>query len=140
MSLRHALGAVVAATLLLSAAPAAGATSGSYDRLTIDPTGRLTRYGVLTLSGSYRCHRSHGPVFVSSSISQRDPRVRHGIGGTMAICDGTWHRWANSERNEGVYHLGRAYVEATLLELRATGLPLPHFHAVERKTITLTRR
>ncbi|OIJ94266.1 DUF6299 family protein [Streptomyces colonosanans] len=138
MSLRHVAGAVVGATLLLGAAPAAGASSDPYGRLTIDRIGHLTR-GAITLSGTYRCLRSSGPVFVSSSVSQGDPRVRHGVGGSLAVCDGTRHRWTNSAGSYGMYRRGRAHVEATVMELSATGLPLPHFHAVRRQDVTLVR-
>jgi len=138
MALSHVAGAVVGAALLLSAAPAS-ALSHPYDQVTVDRTGHLTRNGVITLSGTYRCLRSSGPVFISSSVSQSDPRVRHGVGGTLAVCDGAKHRWTNSERSEGAYRRGRAHVEATMMELRGIGLPLPHFHALRRQDVTLVR-
>ena len=136
MYLRHVAGAVVAVTLLLAAAPAAGAPSGPYEQVTIDRTGHLT-HGVIALSGTYRCQRSSGLVFVSSSISQGDPRVRHGVGGSLVVCDGARHRWTNSERSSGMYRRGRAHVEVTVMELSATGLPLPHFHAIRRQGVVL---
>ncbi|MEU8589403.1 DUF6299 family protein [Streptomyces sp. NPDC048664] len=143
MFVRQLCGALLGAALLLSAAPAADAfagRSGSGEEVTVDRTGRLTSDGTLTLSGHYRCTRGGGPVFVSSSVSQRDPRVRHGVGGTLARCDGAWHRWVNSERRRGAYHRGRASVEATVMELSGTGLPLPRFHAARERDIRLVRR
>ncbi|MGW3494501.1 DUF6299 family protein [Streptomyces sp. NPDC001020] len=139
MSLRHVAVAVVGAALLLSAAPAAGAPSGPHDQVTIDRTGHLTGYGVITVSGTYRCLRSSGPVFVSSSVTQGDPHVRHGVGGTLATCDGARHRWTNSQMSPGTYRRGRANVEATVMELSGIGLPLPHFHAARRQDVNLAR-
>ncbi|MEU6221061.1 DUF6299 family protein [Streptomyces sp. NPDC047022] len=146
MSVRQLFGVVIGAALLLSVAPASGALSGSGGRsgpgeeVTVDRTGRLASDGTITLSGRYRCTRRGGPVFVSSSVSQRDPRVHHGVGGTLAACDGAWHRWANSEARQGAYRTGRAHVEATVMELSGTGLPLPRFHAARDRDIRLVRR
>jgi uncharacterized protein DUF6299 len=139
MSVRQLLGVFAGAALLLSAAPASGALSGRYDEVTVDRTGRLADDGTITLSGTYRCHHSGGPVFVSSSVSQGDPRVRHGVGGTLAVCDGHTHRWTNSETRQGAYVPGRAHIEATLMELSGSGLPLPRFHAARQRDIRLVR-
>ncbi|MFD3926629.1 DUF6299 family protein [Streptomyces sp. NPDC058614] len=141
MSVRQVLGAATAAALLLLAAPSAVAQSGPYDQVTVDPTGRVAADGTITLSGTYRCLSSSGPVFVSSSVSQGDPRVRQGIGGTSAVCDGAVHPWTNSEkRTPGTLTPGAAHVEATLMELSPGpgGLPLPNFHARQEQDITLT--
>jgi hypothetical protein len=147
MSLRQVTGAVVGAALLLSAAPAAGARSAPAasarsvlaDEVTVDPVGHLTADGTITLSGTYRCLSSTGgPVYVSSAVSQGDPGIRHGIGGTAAVCDGAEHHWTNSETGQTAYTTGPAHVEATLVELSASGLPLPSFHAVRRQDVTLT--
>ncbi|MEU6316621.1 DUF6299 family protein [Streptomyces sp. NPDC047009] len=138
MSVRQVI-VVVGAVLLLSAAPAAGALSGRHDEVTVDRTGHLFADGTVTLSGTYRCLRGSGPVFVSSSLSQGDRRVSHGVGGTLAHCDGAKHRWTNSETLRGAYTPGRAHVEATLTELSATDLPLPRFHAVREQGIRLVR-
>ncbi|MEV6738466.1 DUF6299 family protein [Streptomyces sp. NPDC051104] len=141
MFLRQVAGPVFAAALLLSAAPAAGALSRSSDEVTVDPTGYLAPDGTLTLSGTYRCAGGTGdPVLVSSSISQGDHRVQRGVGGTLAVCDGTEHRWTNSETLRGAYSPGPAHVEATLMELSGSGLPLPRFHAVRQQDVTLTAR
>ncbi|MFF3904787.1 DUF6299 family protein [Streptomyces sp. NPDC001848] len=141
MLLRQVAGPVVGAALLLSATPTAGALSRSSDEVTVDPTGYLTPGGTLTLSGTYRCTGgTGGPVFVSSSISQGDPHVRHGVGGTRAACDGTEHRWTNSETRRGAYTPGPAHVEATLMELSGSELPLPRFRAVRQQAVTLTAR
>ncbi|MFE9769316.1 DUF6299 family protein [Streptomyces sp. NPDC005808] len=141
MSVRQALGAAAAAALLLSVAPSAAALSDPYDQVTVDPTGHVAADGTVSLSGTYRCLSSTGPVFVSSSVSQGDPRVRHGIGGTSAVCDGAVHPWTNSEkRTPGTLTPGAAHVEATLMELRpgVGGLPLPAFHARQQQDISLT--
>ncbi|MFC3574756.1 DUF6299 family protein [Streptomyces yaanensis] len=138
MSVRQVFGALAGAALLLSAAPAAGALADSSEEVTVDPTGRLAADGTITLSGTYRCLGSSGPVFVSSSVAQGDPRIHHGVGGTVAVCDGAVHRWTNSETRPGAYTRGRAHVAATLMELNGTGLPLPGFHAVRQQDVTLT--
>jgi hypothetical protein len=138
MILRQAVGPVVGAALLLSAAPTAAAPSRASDEVTVDATGRLAPDGTITLSGTYRCTGSGGTVFVSSAVSQGDPRIRHGVGGTLAVCDGGVHRWTNSETRQGAYTTGRAHVEATLTELSGTGLPLPRFRAVRQQDVTLT--
>ncbi|POX51612.1 DUF6299 family protein [Streptomyces sp. Ru72] len=141
MSLRQVAVPVVGAALLLSSAPAAGALSRSSDEVTVDPTGYLAPDGTLTLSGTYRCAGgTGGPVFVSSSISQGDHRVQHGVGGTLAVCDGIVHRWTNSETRRGAYTPGPAQVEATLTELNGSGLPLPRFRAVLQQDVNLTAK
>ncbi|KND40617.1 MULTISPECIES: DUF6299 family protein [Streptomyces] len=133
------LGAVAgAALLLLGAAPSAGAASDASETVTIDPTGYVAPDGTLTLSGTYRCLGSSGPVFVSSSLQQGDSRVRKGVGGSSAVCDGAEHAWTNTDRAEpGRYLPGPARVEATVTELSGGGLPLPRFHAVRHQDITL---
>ncbi|WP_405883113.1 DUF6299 family protein [Streptomyces sp. NBC_01384] len=145
MSLRQVIGATTGAALLLLVAPTAvavstGALSESYDAVSVDPTGHVAADGTITLSGTYRCLSSRGPVLVSSSVSQGDTRIRYGIGGTAAVCDGAEHRWTNSEkRASGTLAPGGANVEATLMELSpgAGGLPLPLFHAMRQQDITL---
>lgn len=143
MSLRQVIGAVAGAALLLLAAPSATAVSVSHandsrDEVTIDSSGRVAADGTITLSGTYRCASAAGPVFVSSSVSQGNPLVIHGIGGTSAVCDGAEHQWTNSEaRAPRTLTPGAAHVEATLLELSAKGLPLPMFHAIQEKDITV---
>jgi len=141
MFLRQVAGPVVGAALLLSAAPAAGALSASPDEVTVDPTGYLAPDGKLTLSGTYRCAGgTGGPVFVSSSISQGDHRVENGVGGTLAVCDGAQHRWTNSGTHQGAYAPGPAHVEATLMELNGSGLPLPRFRTVRQQDVTVTAK
>lgn len=144
MSLRQVIGAATGAVFLLLAPSAVAASaaglSDPYETVTVDSTGHLAADGTITLSGTYRCLTGGGPVLVSSSVGQGDPRVRQGIGGTSAVCDGTAHRWANSEKREpGTLRPGAARVEATLMELSpgAGGLPLPTFHAVRQQDITL---
>ena len=142
MSLRSVLGtAAGAALLLLAAAPAAPASADPYETVTVDPTGTIAPDGTVTLSGTYRCIGNSGAVFVSSSVSQKDPSVRHGIGGTRAVCDGMEHAWANSGKpSSDPVTPGAAQVEATVMELSASGgLPLPRFHAVRRQDVTLTQ-
>ncbi|MEV0481321.1 DUF6299 family protein [Streptomyces sp. NPDC050508] len=142
MSLRSVLGTAAGATLLLlAAAPAATATVDPYETVTVDPTGRIAPDGTVTLSGTYRCLGNSGATFVSSSVSQNDPSVRHGIGGTRAVCDGVEHSWENSGKpSSDALTPGAAQVEATVMELSSGGgLPLPRFHAVQRQDITLTK-
>ena len=141
MSLRSALGSAAGAALLLvSAAPAATASAGPYETVTVDPTGSIAPDGTVTLSGTYRCLGNSGPAFVSSSVSQGDSEVRHGIGGTRAVCDGTEHSWENSGKSSSdPLNPGPARVEATVMELSPQGgLPLPRFHAVQHQDVTLT--
>jgi hypothetical protein len=109
--------------------------------VTVDSTGRIAADGTITLSGTYRCAGGTGPVCVSSSVAQGDTRVRYGIGGTGAVCDGREHRWENSGRPEpGTLKPGRAHAEATVMELRTTsGLPLPALHAEREQEVTLVR-
>jgi hypothetical protein len=144
MRLRPLLGAAAgAALLLLTGATAATATAAPvpYEAVTVDTVGRIAADGTVTLSGTYRCQSSSGPVFVSSSVSQGVSTTRHGIGGTRAVCDGAEHRWVNTGRPmPGALAPGAAHVEATLMELRTfSGLPLPHFHATHGQAVTLTQ-
>ncbi|MFE2298292.1 DUF6299 family protein [Streptomyces sp. NPDC059445] len=140
MSFRQAAGAAAGAALLLFLAPSAVALSASSDEVTVDPTGTVAADGTITLSGTYRCTGASGPVFVSSSVSQDDPRVKQGIGGTTALCDGAEHTWTNSEKPvPSTLKAGPAHVQATLMELSTTGLPLPSFHAVRDQDITVVK-
>ncbi|WP_369232729.1 DUF6299 family protein [Streptomyces sp. R21] len=143
---RQVVGAATGAALLLLVAPSAVALPSGphradpYEEVTVDPTGTVTPDGTITLSGTYRCLSGTGPVFVSSSVSQGDPRVRHGIGGTSAVCDGADHRWVNSEkRDPGTLQPGAAHVEATVMELSGSGLPLPRFHATRQQDVTIAQ-
>ncbi|MFD5639146.1 MULTISPECIES: DUF6299 family protein [unclassified Streptomyces] len=140
MLFRQAVGAAAGAALLLFLAPSAVALSVSPDELTVDQTATVAADGTVTLSGTYRCTGASGPVFVSSSVSQSDPRVSQGIGGTTALCDGAEHTWTNTERPAPeTLKAGPAHVQATLMELSATGLPLPSFHAVRDQDITVVQ-
>ncbi|MFJ8595477.1 DUF6299 family protein [Streptomyces sp. NPDC093598] len=144
MRVRPLLGAAAGAALLLltgaGAAPAAASAPAPAGSVTVDAVGRIAADGTVTLSGTYRCAPSRGPVFVSSSVSQGASTSRHGIGGTRAVCDGAAHRWVNKGRTASrVLVPGAAHVQATLMELRTFGvLPLPTFHAVQDRDITLT--
>jgi hypothetical protein len=141
------LATAAGAALLLPAAPLATAVAHDAPRdarhvtesVTVDPTGRIAADGTVTLSGTYRCTGGTGPVFVSSTVSQSDPSVRYGIGGTRAVCDGLEHRWVNTGTPDATaLKPGPAHVEATVMELRATGiLPLPTFHARHAQDVTL---
>ncbi|MFG3658359.1 DUF6299 family protein [Streptomyces sp. NPDC047706] len=142
MPMRPALGAAVTAALALFAAtPSTAAAAEPSESITVDPKGRIAPDGTITLTGTYRCADSTGPVFVSSSIAQTDPWVRYGIGGSRAVCDGKEHRWENTGKPRNrVLDAGPAHVDATLMELRPQGgLPLPAFHAEQRKDITLAK-
>jgi hypothetical protein len=145
MHVRHLLGAAAGAALLLlagaTAAPVTASAAAPYEAVTVDAVGRIAADGTVTLSGTYRCRVAIGPVYVSSSVSQGASTTRYGIGGTRAVCDGAKHRWVNTGRpTPGALAPGAAHVEATLMELRSfSGLPLPSFHAVYGRDITLTR-
>ncbi|MEU3859218.1 DUF6299 family protein [Streptomyces sp. NPDC028722] len=147
MPLRSALVTALGAAALLCAAagPAGAAPAGTAtdpsETVTVDTVGRLASDGSVTLSGTYRCAGGTGPVLISSSVSQGDPRVRYDIGGGLARCDGAAHRWENSGQvSSEVLDAGAAHVEATLTELRPSGfLLLPAFHAVTGQDITLVQ-
>jgi hypothetical protein len=128
----------LAGALLLTAAPAAAARTAAADEITVDSTAPLTTAGHPTLSGSYRCAPTAGPVFLSVSLSQADPRVHHGVGSTSALCDGATHRWTRTATGTRTYAAGTAHVQASLVELSATGLPLPRVHRIAEGTVTLT--
>ncbi|MCL7424554.1 DUF6299 family protein [Streptomyces sp. NPDC057806] len=137
MPVRAALGTTAAAALLLVAAPAApAAPSGT---VTVDATGTITTDGTVTLSGTYRCTGGKGPVFVSSSVGKPSSGLRHGIGGTRAVCDGLEHRWQNTGKPSArSLEAGAARVEATVMELDTSGgLPLPVIHAAHQQDVTL---
>ncbi|MFH7339086.1 DUF6299 family protein [Streptomyces sp. KHY 26] len=140
MPVRPALAAALgtAALLALATGPAAAAPGES---VTVDAVGRLATDGTVTLTGTYRCTGSTGPVFVTTSLSQRDPRLGHGIGGGFARCDGTTRSWSASGTAGGeTFQPGTAHVQATVMELRLSGLvPLPVFHAVTEQDVTLVR-
>ncbi|WP_405469794.1 DUF6299 family protein [Streptomyces canus] len=137
--LRSAL--ATAAALFLLTAPALPASADPSETVTVGPVGRIAEDGTVTLSGTYRCSGSTGPVFVSSSVSQRSPLFRQGIGGTRAVCDGVEHSWENTGKpGSDALEPGQAHVEATLMELSPEGgLPLPLFHAAAQQDVTLTK-
>jgi hypothetical protein len=144
MSVRATLTAATgaAALLLLAAAPSTQAADTPSETVTVDPTGRIGADDTITLSGTYRCNAGTGPVFVSSSVGQKkSPNVRHGIGGTFAVCDGQEHRWENTGKpTPGSVKSGAADVEATIVELHPVGgLPLPRFHAIQKQGVTLAK-
>ncbi|MFE2535420.1 DUF6299 family protein [Streptomyces sp. NPDC059371] len=140
MLFRQAVGAAAGAALLLFLAPSAVALSDPSGELTVAPTGTVAADGTVTLSGTYRCTGASGPVFVSSQVSQSDPWISQGIGGSTALCDGAEHTWTNSEKPApGTLKAGPAHVQATIMELSATGLPLPAFHAVRDQDITVVQ-
>lgn len=145
MPVRPFLGAAAGAALLLlgtaAAAPSAAASAEPTESVTVDTKGRIASDGTVTLSGTYRCLDATGRVFIGSSVSQAEPTVHHGIGGTRAVCDGKVHRWENSGRvSSETLKAGRAHVEATVIELRPSGIALLAVpHAVERQDITLVR-
>ncbi|MFJ4696095.1 DUF6299 family protein [Streptomyces sp. NPDC088766] len=140
--LRPVLTAAAGAALLLPAAPAVAAPAAAdpSESVTVDPVGRIAADGTVTLTGTYRCVGSSGPVFVSSSVGRKDSTTRYGIGGTRAVCDGAVHRWVNTGRPApDPIAPGAVRVEATLTELRPAGLlPLPYFHAAGAQDVTLT--
>ena len=144
MPVRPVLGVAAGSALLLlgfaAAAPssASATPSAPSESVTVDKEGRMAD-GSVTLSGTYRCLGGDGPVFVSSSVSRPSSDVHYSVGGTRAVCDGKEHRWENTGTVPGdALETGRAHVEATLMELRPSGiLLLPLVHAVEHRDITL---
>lgn len=146
MPVRPALVTALGAALLCGAAtaPAIAGPKAPKEKesVTVDHTGRIGADGTVILSGTYRCTDSSGPVYISSAVSQSDPRIRYGIGGTSATCDGAKHKWQNSSVvSADDLKAGAAHVEATILEMRPAGLvPLPVFHAVEEQDVTLAGR
>ncbi|WP_309550490.1 DUF6299 family protein [Streptomyces argyrophylli] len=140
MPLRPVVATALGATVLLCAAVGQAAADPS-ELITVDPVGRIASDGTVTLSGTYRCTGGTGPVLVSSSVSQGDPGLQHGIGGSVARCDGAEHQWEHSGRTSPeALKAGAARVEATLTELRPSGIiVLPSFHAVSRQDIQLAR-
>ncbi|MEV5320293.1 DUF6299 family protein [Streptomyces sp. NPDC052687] len=143
MSVRPLLGVVAAASLaLVAGAGVTPAVAEPSETVTVDPLARIAADGTVTLSGTYRCTGGSGPVFVGSSLVQSSPgkAVRHGIGGTRAVCDGTLRQWVNTGRTLGdTLTAGPARAEATLVELDTSGgLLLPRFHAVSpQQDVTL---
>ncbi|GHH92062.1 DUF6299 family protein [Streptomyces capillispiralis] len=144
MPVRPLLGAVAGAALLLGAAAAAPSVAAPAAPLaptasmTVDAEGRIAG-DTVTLSGTYRCTVDTGEVYVASSVNQASSSIRYAIGGTRAVCDGKEHRWENTGKvPAGALKAGGAHVEATLLELRPSGLILlPVPHAVRHQDITL---
>lgn len=149
MPLRPALATAAGAVLLLlvgapSALADSDVTAETKESVTVDKKVRMAADGTVTVGGTYSCIDSTGPVFVSASVGQEASTTRYAIGGTLAVCDGKKHRWENkSKHSPAVLKHGKADVEATLMELRPVddlgGLPLPHFHAVLKKDITLSK-
>ncbi|MFI1762471.1 DUF6299 family protein [Streptomyces sp. NPDC020800] len=141
MPVRPVLAAVFGATALLWTA-VGPAAADSAETVTVDPAGRIAPDGTITLSGTYRCTGATGPAFVSSSIAQDEPGVQHGIGGSVAQCDGAEHRWENSGRiTPNPVKAGKAHAQATVTELRPGGLlVVPAFHAVKDQDVKLTRK
>ncbi|MEU9480851.1 DUF6299 family protein [Streptomyces sp. NPDC048191] len=148
MPVRPALAAALGTAALLCAAagpavagpaPAGPAGTDPAETVTVDTTGHITSAGTVRISGTYRCTAGTGPVFVSSSISQSNPQVTQGIGGSVAQCDGAEHRWENSGQvATREYKAGKAHVQATLMELRPSGLvPLPAFHTATEQDVVL---
>ncbi|MEU9862357.1 DUF6299 family protein [Streptomyces sp. NPDC047971] len=136
MRLRLAL----TASSLLVAACASAAHAGPGDRLSVDGHGTVAADGTVTVSGTYRClDDSDGPVFVSSTLVQRERSA--GIGGTRAVCDGRPRTWSHSAVvKEPAYRAGAARVKATLTQLTpagSLGLPLPGFVATRDSAVTL---
>ncbi|MFI8964184.1 DUF6299 family protein [Streptomyces sp. NPDC053493] len=140
MRARLALAGALLAAAVTSVAAAPTAWAGPADVLTVDAYGTVAEDGTVRLSGTYRCaDDSAGPVFVGSTLIQADRSA--GIGGTRAVCDGRLHTWTNSSVvKEPAYRTGGARVEATLMQLTATGplsLPMPEFLADATRTVTL---
>ncbi|MGW0494350.1 DUF6299 family protein [Streptomyces sp. NPDC003007] len=115
MRVRPLLGAAAGAALLLltgaGAAPAGASVLAPTGSVTVDAVGRIAADGTVTLSGTYRCASSSGPVFRQ-----------------LVLEPGRLH------------DPPRGGTRATVMELRTfSGLPLPTFHAVRGQDITLTQ-
>ena len=142
MHIRHAL-ALAAGGLLLTAVapvPAAHADDQPTDRLTINPVGKVSEDGTITLFGWYRCVNSGtpGPVFVGANIISDD--LGSGVGGVHAVCDGRTHRWhSQAQPAVGPVGPGHVTVEGTMMKLRndERGIPTPHFLAVRDQEVDL---
>lgn len=142
MPVRPALAAAFGAAALLCVA-VGPAVADPSETITVDPTGKLASDGTVTLSGTYRCTAGTGPVFVTSTISQSDSRIRQGIGGSDAQCDGAEHHWENSGKASSEdLKAGTAHVEATLMEMRPEGIVpvLPVFHALKDQDVKLAKK
>ncbi|MFD8807223.1 DUF6299 family protein [Streptomyces sp. NPDC059597] len=139
MLVRPALAAVLGAAALLCAVAAPAAVAAPSESVTVDPVAAIDEDGTVTLSGTYRCLSATGSAFVSSSIDQDDSRVRYGIGGTRATCDGALHHWTNSGQvPDDALRAGPAHVEATVTELHPAGIAfLPVFHATGERDVTV---
>ncbi|MFE9609968.1 DUF6299 family protein [Streptomyces sp. NPDC006012] len=143
MSVRPVLATAAGAAALLLGVVAPTATAADpSETITVDKTGRVATDGTVSLSGTYRCTKGTGPVFVSSSVHQKSDSVLYGVGGTLAQCDGAEHRWENSSKVSSEQLVpGTAHVEAALLELRPQGgLPLPYLHATRNQDVTLAAK
>jgi hypothetical protein len=133
------VGAAACAALMLTA-PSARADAGSFAYVTIDARGYVAEDGTLTLSGTYRCDESSGPVYLASNIRQSHSRATYAVNGATAFCDGDRHDWAHTSRADpGRYRPGPAHVRVNLVELRtgANGLPTPYWQAKHQQDITL---
>ncbi|MFF5188454.1 DUF6299 family protein [Streptomyces sp. NPDC000345] len=140
MLLRPALTAAAGAALFLLVVPGQAAGADLSESLTVDAVARIAADGTVTLTGTYRCLGSAGPVYLSTAVHQDSGTVRYGIGGSRAVCDGAEHTWQNAGKaSVDALKAGPAHVEATLMELETRGgLPLPRFHVVQRQDVTLT--
>ncbi|GAA3820811.1 DUF6299 family protein [Streptomyces phyllanthi] len=135
----RAVGAAVCAAMMLTA-PSASAAAWSYSYVTIDARGHVAEDGTLTLSGTYRCDKTSGPVYLASNIRQSHSRVTYAVNGATVVCDGDEHEWVHTNRAQpGRHRAGPASVKVNLMELRTgiNGLPTPYWHAKREQDITL---
>ncbi|MGW6462229.1 DUF6299 family protein [Streptomyces sp. NPDC055078] len=132
----------VSVAAVLTAAVMSGAAQARFgpDSVTIDPTGRIAKNGVITLSGSYRCSSpGSGPVLIGARAVQGDARAD--ADGAVARCDGRVHTWRESGRGKGTFVVGGARGEATLLRLDTSRsfVPLPVILGSDRTELKLRR-
>jgi hypothetical protein len=140
MSVRLLLSAAAGALALLTAVPATAQAAAPGDAVTVDRVGTVAAGGTVTLSGTYRCSGAEGPVFVASSLPDaHQPGLRHGIGGSRAVCDGAEHTWRNTGTvPEGAVVPGGTDVQAALLELAPVGgLPVPRVHVTLDQAVVM---
>ncbi|WP_269855767.1 DUF6299 family protein [Streptomyces sp. RPT161] len=125
---------LAAVAVLVASVGVARADDGSG--ISLDRVGGVSRGGMVSLSGTYRCVED-GTVLVGASVAQGGRQ--YGIDGAVAECDGNPHRWRSVGR--AAVRPGRARVRVTLVKLSPAGLvPLPRFLAVADDDVRLTRQ
>ena len=114
------------------------------NNVTVDRIGYVGGAGTVALSGSYRCLRDGADIpRADILVTLTQGRVRQGIGGGPALCDGLTHRWSVQEPTGMQFVPGPAYVESSLLRFEIGQqqlVPLPRTAAAGERAITLEAR